>query len=44
MNILIKSWTRNKLQINTNKPMPHERAAHISAVDDNALMMIYGGI
>ena len=40
-NILTKLWI--KLEINTNKPMPQERAAHAAAVDDNAVMMIYGG-
>ena len=40
-NILTKLWI--KLEINNNKPMPQERAAHAAAVDDNSVMMIYGG-
>ena len=40
-NILTKLWI--KLEVNTNKTMPQERAAHAAAVDDNAVMMIYGG-
>ena len=38
-NILTKLWI--KLEINTNKPQ--ERAAHAAAVDDNNVMMVYGG-
>ena len=40
-NILTKLWI--KLEINKNKPMPQERAAHAAAVDENSVMMIYGG-
>ena len=40
-NILTKLWI--KLEINPNKPMPQERAAHAAAVDENSVMMIYGG-
>ena len=40
-NILTKLWI--KLEININKPIPQERAAHAAAVNDNSVMMIYGG-
>ena len=40
-NVLTKLWI--KLDININKPMPQERAAHAAAVNDNGVMMIYGG-
>ena len=40
-NILTKLWI--KLEVNINKPMPQERAAHAAAVDENSVMMIYGG-
>ena len=40
-NLLTKLWI--KLDININKPIPQERAAHAAAVDDNEIMMIYGG-
>ena len=40
-NILTKLWI--KLEINNNKPMPQERAAHAAAIDENSVMMIYGG-
>ena len=40
-NILTKLWI--KLEININKPIPQERAAHAAVVDDNCVMMIYGG-
>ena len=40
-NILTKLWI--KLDININKPIPQERAAHAAAVDENSVMMIYGG-
>ena len=40
-NILTKLWI--KLEINNNKPIPQERAAHAAAVNDNSVMMIYGG-
>ena len=40
-NILTKLWI--KLEINMNKPIPQERAAHAAAVDENNIMMIYGG-
>jgi len=31
------------LEINANKPIPQERAAHAAAIDENEVMMIYGG-
>jgi hypothetical protein len=31
------------LEININKPMPQERAAHAAAINENEVMMIYGG-
>ena len=40
-NVLTKLWI--KLDININKPIPQERAAHAAAVDENSVMMIYGG-
>ena len=40
-NILTKLWI--KLDININRPIPQERAAHAAAVDENSVMMIYGG-
>jgi hypothetical protein len=40
-NILTKLWI--KLEININKPMPQERAAHAAAINENEVMMIYGG-
>ena len=40
-NILTKLWI--KLEINNNKPIPQERAAHAAAVNENSVMMIYGG-
>ena len=40
-NILTKLWI--KLEIGNNKPLPQERAAHAAAVNDNSVMMIYGG-
>ena len=40
-NILTKLWI--KMENNINKPIPQERAAHAAAVDDNSVMMIYGG-
>ena len=40
-NILTKLWI--KLEVGTNKILPQERAAHAAAVNDNSVMMIYGG-
>ena len=40
-NCLTKLWI--KLDISNNKPLPKERAAHAAAVDENSVMMIYGG-
>ena len=40
-NILTKLWI--KLEINANKPLPQERAAHAAAIDENSVMMVYGG-
>ena len=40
-NILTKLWI--KLEVGNNKALPQERAAHAAAVNDNSVMMIYGG-
>ena len=40
-NILTKLWI--KLEVGNNKTLPQERAAHAAAVNDNSVMMIYGG-
>ena len=40
-NILTKLWI--KLEVGNNKILPQERAAHAAAVNDNSVMMIYGG-
>ena len=40
-NILTKLWI--KLEVGANKILPQERAAHAAAVNDNSVMMIYGG-
>ena len=40
-NILTKIWI--KLEVGNNKILPQERAAHAAAVNDNSVMMIYGG-
>ena len=40
-NILTKLWI--KLEVGNNKALPQERAAHAAAVNDNTVMMIYGG-
>ena len=40
-NILTKLWI--KLEVGNNKVLPQERAAHAAAVNDNSVMMIYGG-
>ena len=40
-NVLTKLWI--KLEVGSNKILPQERAAHAAAVNDNSVMMIYGG-
>ena len=40
-NILTKLWI--KLEVGNNKVLPQERAAHAAAVNDDSVMMIYGG-
>ena len=40
-NVLTKLWI--KLEVGNNKILPQERAAHTAAVNDNSVMMIYGG-